>query len=191
MAAYRSIPDIVISSPKDEMELKNLMYTAYLHGTSPFIIRYPRGEGNGVDWKDKEAEKLEIGKAECLVEGSEVAIVSIGSAVSDALKAADSFAGRVGVYNFRFLKPFDTQTLAQIGQRYHTIITVEEGCLKGGLYSEVCESTQRLALSVKVEGLGIPDRFISHKSRAGQKAECGIDVAGIKKSLQKYLQINN
>ena len=191
MAAYRSIPDIVISSPKDEMELKNLMYTAYLHGTSPFIIRYPRGEGNGVDWKDKEAEKLEIGKAECLVEGSEVAIVSIGSAVSDALKAAESFAGRVGVYNFRFLKPFDTQTLAQIGQRYHTIITVEEGCLKGGLYSEVCESAQRLALSVKVEGLGIPDRFISHKSRAEQKAECGIDVAGIKKSLQKYLQINN
>ena len=190
MAAYRSIPGIVISSPKDEMELKNLMYTAYLHNSSPFIIRYPRGEGNGAEWKDKEAEKLEIGKAECLMEGSEVALVCIGPISAAAIEAAKGCNGRVGVYNFRFLKPFDTEALSHIAQHYRTIITIEEGSLKGGLYSEVCESLQSLGESIKVEGLGIPDRFISHKSRAEQFAECGIDKTGIEKSLQKYLQIN-
>ncbi len=188
MAAYRSIPDIIISSPKDELELKNLMYSAWKENEFPYIIRYPRGMGEGKDWKKVEAESIEIGKAETLMEGSEVAIVGIGPVVNRAVEAAKEFEGRVSVYNFRFLKPLDKTKLREIAGKYRTIISVEDGTIIGGLYGAVCEYLMKENSACHVEGIGIPDRFIHHGKQSSQLEECGLDKKGIEKILNKVLE---
>ena len=187
IAAYRSIPGTIASSPKDERELKQLMYTAYRHDSGPFIIRYPRGMGRGTAWQDVPFAELPVGKAEPLLEGDTVAVVSCGPAAYDALKAAEEYAGKVGVYNFRFVKPLDCEALDGIAARYERIVTVEDGTLLGGLYGAVCEYVLARGYDIKVEGIGIPDRFISQARQTKQLADCGIDYEGIKKSLSKYL----
>ena len=188
LAAYRSIPDIIISSPRNETELKQLMYTACAHETSPFIIRYPRGMGEGAPWREAAAEKLEIGRAEVLLEGDEVAVIGIGPIVNRAVEAASAWPGRVGVYNFRFLKPLDTQTLAGIAGRCRHIITVEDGAMCGGLYGAVCEFLSERGSGIPVESIGIPDRFIGHAKQSQQYAACRMDAAGIEKSLKKVFE---
>lgn len=187
IAAYRSIPGTIVSSPKDETELKQLMYTAYRHDSGPFIIRYPRGMGRGTAWQDAPFMELPVGKAETLLEGDTVAVVSCGPAAYDALRAAEEYAGKVGVYNFRFVKPLDCEALDGIAARYERIVTVEDGTLLGGLYGAVCEYVLSRGYDIKVEGIGIPDRFISQARQTRQLADCGIDYEGIKKSLSKYL----
>lgn len=187
IAAYRSIPGTIVSSPKDETELKQLMYTAYRHDSGPFIIRYPRGMGRGTAWQDVPFAELPVGKAEPLLEGDTVAVVSCGPAAYDALRAAEEYAGKVGVYNFRFIKPLDREALDGIAARYERIVTVEDGTLLGGLYGAVCEYVLARGYDIKVEGIGIPDRFISQARQTKQLADCGIDYEGIKKSLSKYL----
>ena len=187
IAAYRSIPGTIVSSPKDETELKQLMYTAYRHDSGPFIIRYPRGMGRGTAWQDVPFAELPVGKAEPLLEGDTVAVVSCGPAAYDALRAAEEYAGKVGVYNFRFIKPLDCEALDGIAARYERIVTVEDGTLLGGLYGAVCEYVLSRGYDIKVEGIGIPDRFISQARQIRQLADCGIDYEGIKKSLSKYL----
>ena len=187
IAAYRSIPGTIVSSPKDETELKQLMYTAYRHDSGPFIIRYPRGMGRGTAWQDVPFAELPIGKAETLLEGDTVAVVSCGPAAYEALRAAEDYAGKVGVYNFRFVKPLDCEALDGIAARYERIVTVEDGTLLGGLYGAVCEYVLARGYDIKVEGIGIPDRFISQARQTKQLADCGIDYEGIKKSLSKYL----
>lgn len=187
IAAYRSIPGTIVSSPKDETELKQLMYTAYRHDSGPFIIRYPRGMGRGTAWQDVPFAELPVGKAETLLEGDTVAVVSCGPAAYDALRAAEEYAGKVGVYNFRFVKPLDCEALDGIAARYERIVTVEDGTLLGGLYGAVCEYVLSRGYDIKVEGIGIPDRFISQARQTKQLADCGIDYEGIKKSLSKYL----
>lgn len=187
ITAYRSIPGTIVSSPKDETELKQLMYTAYRHDSGPFIIRYPRGMGRGTAWQDVPFAELPVGKAETLLEGDTVAVVSCGPAAYDALKAAEEYAGKVGVYNFRFVKPLDCEALDGIAARYERIVTVEDGTLLGGLYGAVCEYVLSRGYDIKVEGIGIPDRFISQARQTRQLADCGIDYEGIKKSLSKYL----
>ena len=187
IAAYRSIPGTIVSSPKDETELKQLMYTAYRHDSGPFIIRYPRGMGHGTAWQDIPFEAIPVGKAETLLEGDTVAVISCGPAAYDALRAAEEYAGKVGVYNFRFVKPLDCEALDGIAARYERIVTVEDGTLLGGLYGAVCEYVLSRGYDIKVEGIGIPDRFISQARQIRQLADCGIDYEGIKKSLSKYL----
>ena len=185
LSAYRSVPGITIASPKDETELRMLMYTAYMNLNGPFIIRYPRGRGEGTPWRDEPLRELPVGKAEKLLDGTEAAIIAIGPPVERALKAAQDFAGKVAVYNFRFLKPLDEETLSEIAGKFSTVLTVEDGALKGGLFGAVSEYMSSCGNAVRVIGLGAPDRFIPQASQAGQWAECGIDVEGIRKSLQK------
>lgn len=189
LAAYRSVPGVIISSPRSEKRLKDLMYTAYQQTQGPFIIRYPRGRGEGEEWKSSPASLLPIGKAECLLEGKDVAFVGIGPVVNRALEVARKYMGKVGVYDFTFIKPFDTQTLTAIAQKYSSIITLEDGCLKGGLYGAVCESLQSMGISIRVEGIGISDEFARHASVAEQWARYGLDCKGIEKRLQKVLGI--
>ena len=185
LAAYRSIPGAIVSSPRDEVQLKRLMYTAAAHGTGPFIIRYPRGMGEGMPWRDAPGEVLEIGRAETLLEGSEVAVLGIGPAVNRALEAASGWPGRVGVYDFRFLKPLDEELLGSIASRYRHLITVEDGCLSGGLFGAISEWLASGRFKATLEGIGIPDRFIPQAKQSEQLADCGIDAAGIAKSLKK------
>lgn len=192
MAAYRSIPNCVVSTPSDEMQLKNLMYTALGHDGGPFIIRYPRGMGEGASWKDAPYESLPVGKAVELLSGSKVAVLAIGPCVGQALKAAGSFApGVVGVYDFRFIKPLDTEMLDRIAAQYETVLTVEDGCIKGGLFGAVSEHYASSAVRIRIEGLGVPDRFVSHARQKEQRATCGIDTAGIRaRLLEIYSSLN-
>ena len=188
LAAYRSIPNCVVSAPKDELELKQLMYSAYRYESGPYIIRYPRGTGEGVDWRTPEYEEIPLGKAETLLEGSEVAVITIGPFASKALEAARKYPGKVGVYNFRFLKPLDEGALEEIAGRYAHIITVEDGALKGGLYGAVCEYLADRDARPAVEGIGIPDRFIARGRQSEERAECGLDAEGIEKRIKNILE---
>ncbi|MCR5351538.1 MAG: 1-deoxy-D-xylulose-5-phosphate synthase [Bacteroidales bacterium] len=186
LAAYRSIPDITIASPRDEVQLKHLMYTAWKASSGPFIIRYPRGMGEGAPWRETAGQPLEIGRGEILSEGDgSVAILALGPVVNRALEAAKAWPGRVGVADVRFLKPLDTQLLADVAGRYKHLITVEDGCLAGGLFGAVSEWIAANRISVTLEGIGIPDRIVTHARQSEQYAECGIDAAGIAKSLKK------
>ncbi len=185
IAAYRCVPDTVVSSPRNEEELKMLMYTAWTRDSGPFIIRYPRGMGEGVAWRDVPFRTLDVGKAETLAEGDEVALVCTGPVTGRALEAASAYPGRVGVYNFRFIKPLDEETLAGIAGRYRHIITVEDASLKGGLYGAVCEFLMSGGFTIRAEGIGVPDRFIRQGAQSGQYAECGLGREGIEKRLKK------
>ena len=187
LAAFRCIPDTIISAPRNELELKNLMYTAYLHDTGPFIIRYPRGLGEGVAWKDSPMQELPLGKAETLLEGDTVALVCIGPVANRAVEAARDFPGRVGVYDFRFLKPLDHETLDLIAGRYSHILTLEDGSLKGGLYGAVCEHLACRPECPVIEGAGIPDAFTLHARQADQRRDCGLDKKGISDRIGKIL----
>lgn len=188
ISAYRSIPGVTISSPKDELELKNLMYTASLAETGPFIIRYPRGMGEGKAWREAPFCALPVGKAECLLEGSDVALIAAGPEANRALEAAKAFPGRVGVYNFRFIKPLDTDMLDTIAAHFRHIITVEDAAVKGGLYGAVCEHLAPLESAPSIEGIGVPDRFIRHAKQSRQIEMCGLDAKGIEKRLQKVFE---
>ena len=187
LAAYRVIPNCIVSAPSDEAELRDLMYTALHHDSGPFIIRYPRGEAEGVQWRDAAPEALPVGKATRLLHGKSIAVVAIGPAVARSVEAASCFPGEVGVYNFRFLKPLDTAMLDEILASYGTVITVEDGSLAGGLYGAVCEYVQKAGSKVRVAGLGLPDIFIQHDKQSAQRAAAGIDKDGICAKIKEFL----
>lgn len=187
LAAYRSVPGITISAPRNEYDLRRLMYTALQRAEGPFIIRYPRGCGEGTPWKDSPLEELPVGKAETLLEGTEAAIVAIGPCVNRALEAARKFPGKVGVYDFRFLKPLDAETLEGIARTYKYIVTMEDGCLKGGLFGAVAEYMAEHGHLIGVKGFGIPDEFMEHAPQKVQREMCGLDEKSIENFLQNFL----
>ena len=188
LASYRCIPGIAICSPRNEVELKNLMYTAYTDRTRPYIIRYERGLGEGADWKDAEYKILPVGKAEELKKGSRVAVITLGPLANRAMEAAAEFPEEVGVYDFRFLKPLDEEMLDSISRRYSGILTVEDGCLKGGLYGAVAEYLAGKDADIHLEGLGIADEFPTQDRQDNQRARYGLDANGIGKRLKKFLE---
>ena len=185
IAALRCIPNVIISTPKDEIELKNLMYSASLCKTGPYVIRYPRGMGEGSDWRNAEFKELPLGKAERLLEGELIAVVASGPSVNRALEAAEAYPGKIGVYNFRFIKPLDEESLSEIARDYKAIITVEDGCLKGGLYGEVCEFIMESGIPIRVHGIGIPDVFVEQAPQKVQLQNFGISTEGIAKKIEK------
>ena len=190
MAAYRSIPGVTISAPRNEIELKRLMYSALDIEGGPYIIRYPRGCGEGVAWKEASFERISPGKGEKLLDGKRLAILALGPVANRALEAAREYAREHGegpaVYDMRFLKPIDTRILEEVASRFKTVLTLEDGSLMGGLHSEVCE---RFALSdIKVYGSGIPDRFIHQDTQAEQRAECGLDKEGIRLRIEEIMK---
>ncbi len=142
--------------------------------------------GEGAPWQETAGQVLETGRAETLLEGDgTVAVLALGPVANRALEAARAWPGRVGVYDMRFLKPLDGQLLADVAGRYRHLITVEDGCLAGGLYGAVSEWLAAHGAGVSLEGIGIPDRIIPQAKQSEQYAECGIDAAGIAKSLKK------
>ena len=182
MAAYRSIPNAVISAPRNEEELKNLMYTASLYKGGPFIIRYPRGCGEGFDWRNAEYRELEPGKGVCLRKGSGMAIIAAGPEACRAMEAADYIEDSTGispsVYDIRYIKPIDVDILEEAAAE-GCVLTVEEGCIKGGLFGAVAEYMASQGHQIVLDGLGIPDVYLSQDKQASQRAECGLDKAGI------------
>ena len=189
MAAYRSIPGTVISAPRNELELKQLMYTALQQDKGPFIIRYPRGNGEGAGWKDAEFEAVPVGKAIELKAGSEIAVVGTGPAVNRALEAAEGFGERVAVYHFPFVKPLDTEVLESIASKFSKIVTVEDGVLSGGLFGAVSEFLTRRGCKARIVPVGIGDEFVTQASQAQQRKDWGLDKESMEKIFQKFLEI--
>ena len=182
MASLRCIPGTVIAAPKDETELKRLLYTGLDIKEGPFVIRYPRGLGEGSDGRNAAPTPFEIGKGERLADGEEVAVLALGPVANRAVEAAEKIrreTGRgPGIFNVRFLKPFDASILEEAA-RFRHILTLEDGCLKGGLFSEVSEYVASRGLDITVKGLGIPDRFITQASVTRQREICGLDAGRI------------
>ena len=182
LAAYRSIPDTVVSAPRNELELKNLMYTALHRDQGPFIIRYPRGIGEGVAWKDAPFRELPVGKGEKLLDGKQVAILGIGPVVNRALAAAQRHQADYwvapAVYDMRYVKPLDVEILEEAA-KFKVILTVEDGTLKGGLFGAVSEYFAGRPDAPIIKGVGIPDRFVQQDSQKNQLAACSLDQDGI------------
>ena len=187
MSAYRCIPGATIAVPKDEIELKDMMYSAMLSEKGPYIIRYPRGYGEGTDWKSHEFTLLETGKGETLLKGNKVAVICAGPVCSKALEAAQKVAEEKGwnpsIYNIRYIKPIDKDLLEEVYQNHSHIITVEDGTVIGGLYGAVAEYISEKDTPIRITPIGIPDRYITQSSQNDQRAECGLTAENIYKEL--------
>ena len=182
LAAYRSVPNAIISAPRNELELKNLMFTGLSVPGGPYIIRYPRGCGEGVEWKDAPFEKLAVGRGEKLMDGKEVAILALGPVANRALEAArrhkaDYWVGPA-VYDMRWLKPLDIAIMEEVS-RFRVVLTMEDGAMKGGLFGAVCEYFGGRPGAPLIKGLGVPDHFIQQDTQAAQRAECCLDTESI------------
>ncbi|MBR6886697.1 MAG: 1-deoxy-D-xylulose-5-phosphate synthase [Bacteroidales bacterium] len=182
MAAYRSIPGVTVAAPRDEVQLKHLMYSATKVPGSPYIIRYPRGYGEGAPWKDTPFEEIPSGRGEKLLDGKDLAVLGVGPVVNRAVEAArrhklDYWVGPA-VYDMRFVKPIDKAILEEVAA-YKVILTVEEGAAKGGLYSEVCEYFAGRDTRPIIKSVAIPDRFIPQADRARQLELCSMDTESL------------
>jgi 1-deoxy-D-xylulose-5-phosphate synthase len=189
LAYFRSIPNIIVSAPMDEQELRNLMYTAQLHNYGPFSIRYPRGYGVLDEWK-KPFEEIPIGKGRIINEGEEIAILSIGHPGNIVQKAIEKLPGKLphpAHYDLRFVKPLDEELLNQIFLKFRKIITVEDGVITGGFGSAVLEFMNSHNYCAQLMRLGIPDRFVEQGSILELRHECGYDSEGIYNAIVEMI----
>ncbi len=188
LAFLRPIPNLTIASPYDEIELRNLMYTAQLPDQGPFIIRYPRGRGILTDWR-KPFEPIVVGKGRKIKEGDDVAVLSIGPIGNLAEQAICSWEKESGktaaLYDMRFLKPIDTDILNEVGKKYSRIITIENGTVTGGLGTAVVEYMMDNGFTPTIRRLGLPDRFIEHGSTPQLLHICNIDENAVISALKE------
>ena len=181
LAALRPIPNLTISAPMDEHELRRMMYTAQLPDKGPFVIRYPRGGGVLKDWRCP-LEEVKVGTGRKLHDGNDVAVLSIGAIGNEALQAAE--ATGAAMYDMRFLKPLDEDILHEVGQHFQRIVTVENGVKNGGLGSAVLEWMNDHGYQVHITRLGLPDdHFVEHGTVSELQRIVGIDVESIKKAI--------
>lgn len=190
LAYMRCIPNLTIAAPRNEMELRSLMYTAQLPDKGAFVIRYPRGKGFNVDWHN-EWEELPIGKGECLKEGTDLAVVTIGTMAAAAEKAINLLENEVRVsvahYDARFLKPLDEELFHGIGKKYKKIVTIEDGTIEGGFGTAVLEFMADNDYQVEVLRLGIPDTFVEHGTPDELYKMLELDAEGIKNRIKKIV----
>lgn len=190
IAYMRCIPNMVVSAPMNESELRNLMYTAQLDKTEhPFVIRYPRGQGVMPEWRT-EMKEIEIGKGRKIKDGEDVAILSFGhpgNFAVDAAKELETEGLNPAIYDMRFAKPIDEAMLHEIAQKFNKILTVEDGTIVGGFGSAVLEFFAANNYSPEVKMLGIPDRIVEHGKPAELQHECGFDAEGIAKAVRELI----
>lgn len=193
LAFLRPIPNLTIASPYDESELRRLMYTAQLPDKGVFVIRYPRGRGNTVDWQC-ELEEIPVGKGRKLKDGRDIAVLSLGPIGVEASKAIAIAELRslndhpdaplhIAQYDMRFLKPLDKDLLHEVGRNFKKVVTVEDGVISGGLGSAVLEFFSDNGYEVEVKRIGIPDKFVMHGTVAELRQICGMDAQSISEVL--------
>ena len=182
---FRCIPNLIISAPMNEQELRNLMYTASRYG-GPFSIRYPRGNGVMPNWKTP-LQEIPVGQGRCIKAGEEVAILTLGHMGNYAVEACESLA-KEGVnpahYDMRFVKPLDEKLLHEVFSTFKKVITVEDGCLMGGFGSAVLEWMVDQGYQAQVKRLGIPDDIIEHGEQLELHRDCGFDPQGIANAVK-------
>ncbi len=190
LAYLRLIPNMTIAAPMNEMELRNLMFTAQLENKGPFAIRYPRGRGVNIDWKN-DFHELPIGKGRIVRQGKDIAIISIGHVGNFALEAAEKLAEEgieAQIIDMRFLKPVDEELLHETLKKFQNIITVEDGTVIGGLGSLLSEFISKNNYHNTLLSLGIPDRFIEHGKPSELYKECGFDADRIYSSVKNIVR---
>lgn len=191
IAYFRGIPNLLISAPMNEQELRNLMYTAQLDETTlPFVIRYPRGEGVLHNWQTP-FEKIEIGTGRKLKEGDDLAILSIGhpgNFATAAIRQLKTEGIDAAHYDMRFVKPLDENLLHEVFTKHTKIITIEDGTVKGGFGSAILEFMAMYNYNAEVTILGIPDRVIEHGTLKELHNECGYDAAGITQAAKEIMK---
>jgi 1-deoxy-D-xylulose-5-phosphate synthase len=184
LAFFRCIPNMIVASPMNESELRNLMYTAQLENNGPFSIRYPRGNGVMTEWKTP-FKKIKIGSGRKVKNGEDIAILTIGPIGNLALAATESLAKK-GVsaahYDMRFVKPIDEVLLHEVFGKFNKVITVEDGSVQGGMGSAVLEFMSDHGYQAEVKRLGIPDRFIEHGTQDELYRECEYDQQAIEET---------
>jgi len=188
LAYLRSVPEMIVSAPMNEEDLRNLMFTAQLKNQGAFSIRYPRGRGVMPEWKTAFKE-IEIGKGRIISEGEKIAIISIGHVGNTVIKASEKLLEekiKIGHFDMRFLKPIDEEMLHHILKNYQKIITVEDGTIIGGLGSAILEFMSDHDYHASVKRLGIPDKFIEQGSIEELSKECGFDADGIYQEVKRH-----
>ena len=185
LAYLRCIPNLIIFAPRNEIELRNILYTAQLRLKNPIAIRYPRGKGKIIDW-EKPFQKIEIGKGICLKEGGGIAILSVGTIADTVSEAIISSIKRdeLAHYDMRFIKPLDENLLHQIFKKHQTIITIEDGTIKGGFGSSILEFASKFNYKNNIKILGIPDEFVEHGSVAILQQNIGLNTINLKNTFE-------
>lgn len=190
LSFFRSIPNLIISSPMDEIELRNLMYTAQLPNQGPFSIRYPRGNGSNIEWQQP-FEEIQVGTGRQLRDGNDLAIITIGPIGIKAAQVIDKFesAGTsIAHYDLRFVKPLDENLLHSIFKKHQRIITIEDGTIIGGMGSAVLEFMADNGYSAKIKRLGVPDKYIEHGTQTELFGLCGYDKEGIENAITEIIK---
>ena len=192
MAIYRTIPGAIVAAPADETELKNMMYSAMLSDNGPYIIRYPRGYGEGAGWQSASYEEYVPGKGTMLLDGEGVAVIAAGPVVNRAVEAAKELKDKTGscpaIYNIRYIKPIDEEMLEEICGRFSEIVTIEDGSIVGGLYGSVAEYVSCHHKGVYVTPVAIPDRYLSQGTQDELRDECGLTTARIRELLEEKMK---
>ncbi|WP_417799923.1 1-deoxy-D-xylulose-5-phosphate synthase [Tenacibaculum sp.] len=188
LAYLRCIPNLLVFAPRNEIELRNMMFTAQQRLEHPIAIRYPRGKGKLEQWQ-LPFETIKIGKGVCLKEGTQLAVLSIGTIADNVLEAINQLENKevIAHYDLRFVKPLDTQLLDTIFNKFDTVITIEDGTIKGGFGSAILAYASEVNYQGKIKLLGVPDEFIHHGTIQQLQEVCGIDVTSIKKTIQNLL----
>jgi 1-deoxy-D-xylulose-5-phosphate synthase len=189
----RNVPNMVVSSPLNEQELRDMMFTASKYEEAAWAIRYPRGRATGMDYR-KEFQPVEIGKGECLRQGDEIAILSFGPMGNYVIEAADELSEEginVGHFNMRFAKPLDTELIDEISHTYDHIITIEDGTKIGGFGGAVAEHLSDKPHRIPVTIMGIPDRVVEHGTQEELHQEVGLHPEGIKATVRNVLKGNS
>ena len=189
MAYFRCIPNMVVSAPMNEQELRNLMYTAQLPNKGPFSIRYPRGKGVMVDWQTP-FEEIPVGKGRKVSDGNEIALVTIGHVgnfAQEAISDLDTYS--VAHYDMRFVKPLDEALLHEVFKKHDKVITVEDGCIQGGFGSAIIEFMADHNYKAQVKRLGIPDKYVEHGTQPELWRECEYDKQAIIESIHQMVGV--
>ena len=192
MAIYRTIPGAIIAAPMNETELKNMMYSAMLSADGPYIIRYPRGYGEGTDWQNTEFEEYCVGKGILLKEGEDIAVIAAGPVANRAVEAAEMIKEKTGhspsIYNIRYIKPVDEGMLEEVCRNFSEIVTIEDGCIIGGLYGCVAEYVSRQDRQIRVSPIAIPDRYLSQGTQEELRSECRLTTETIAEVLEEKMK---
>ncbi len=192
MAFMRNIPNLIVSAPMDQVELRNLMYTAQLPDKGPFSIRYPRGKGPVIDW-EREFEEIVVGKGRKISDGKDLAVLSIGHAGNLVVQAA-LLLQQEGItfthYDMRFVSPIDHEILDEAASKFNTLITVEDGVIEGGFGSAVAEYFSAKNKKIVIIRLGVPNRFVEHGTQEELYYECGFDAEGISRTVRELVSVD-
>lgn len=190
LSYMRAVPNMTVAAPMDEPELRNMMFTAQLPDKGPFTIRYPRGRGVTVDWQQP-MQEIPMGKGRRLKSGDDIAILTIGHTgnfASEAIRNLQDQSISIAHYDMRFLKPLDEELLHEVGKKFKTVVTVEDGTVVGGLGSAVMEFMGEHQYQVRIRKLGIPDRFIDHGKPEELQKLCGFDAEGIAAAVRDLVK---